>query len=31
MWHLGIWVRGNCSDAGLKLGLDDLKGLFQPW
>ena len=29
MWHWGMWFSGN-GDDGLKVGLDDLSGLFQP-
>lgn len=28
MWHLGTWV-GGFGNAGLRVGLNDLKGLFQ--
>lgn len=30
MWHLGMWFNGEHSSTGLKPGLDDLTGLFQP-
>lgn len=30
MWHLGTWVSGGLGSAGLKIGLDDLRGLVQP-
>lgn len=30
MWHIGICFTGGLGGAGLMLGLDSLKGLFQP-
>ena len=30
MWCLGTWHSGGLGSAGLMVGLDDLKGLFQP-
>ena len=30
MWCLGTWFSGGLGSAGLTVGLDDLKGLFQP-
>lgn len=30
MWHLEIWFSGEQSGAGLAVGPDDLRGLFQP-
>lgn len=30
MWHLRTWFRGDLGSAGQMLGLDHLKGLFQP-
>ena len=30
MWCLGTWFSGGLGSARLKVGLDDLKGLFQP-
>lgn len=30
MWHLGTWFRGGFGNAGLTVGFDDIKGLFQP-
>lgn len=29
MWYLGAWFRGEDGSFRLKVGLDDLKGLFQ--
>ena len=30
MWRLGTWFRGGLGSVRLMVGLDDLKGLFQP-
>lgn len=30
MWHVGIWLRGDCGGGGLIFEPDDLEGLFQP-
>lgn len=30
MWHTGLWFSGGLGGAGLMVGLDSLKGLFQP-
>ena len=30
MWHLGTWFSGGLGRVGLMVGLNDLKGLFQP-
>lgn len=30
MWHLGMWISAERGGAGLMVGIDDLKGLFQP-
>ena len=30
MWCLGTWFTGGLGSAQLTVGLDDLKGLFQP-
>ena len=30
MWCLGTWFSGGCGSFRLRVGLDDLKGLFQP-
>ena len=30
MWHLGTWFSGGLGSARVMVGLDDLKGLFQP-
>ena len=30
MWCLGTWFSGGLGSARLTVGLDDLKGLFQP-
>jgi len=29
MWHFGMWF-SRCGGVGLIVGLDDLRGLFQP-
>jgi len=30
MWYLGTWFSGGLGSVSLMLGLDDLKGFFQP-
>lgn len=30
MWHSGMWFSGGFGNDGLTLGLDNLKGIFQP-
>lgn len=30
MWSLGPWFSGGCGSAGLIVGLNGIKGLFQP-
>ena len=30
MWCLGTWFSGGLGSVGLTVGLDDVKGLFQP-
>lgn len=30
VWHLGTWLRGGLGSCGGAVGLDDLKGVFQP-
>jgi len=30
MWHLGTWFSGGLGSVRFTVGLDDLKGLFQP-
>ena len=30
MWHLGTWFSGGLGRVRFTVGLDDLKGLFQP-
>ena len=30
MWHLGTWFSGGLGSGRFTVGLDDLKGLFQP-
>ena len=30
MWHLGTWFSGGLGSVRFMVGLDDLKGLFQP-
>lgn len=30
MWHLGLWLSGEIGSAGVMVGLDDLRGIFQP-
>lgn len=30
MWHFGTWVKGGLGSVGGLVGLDELKGVFQP-
>lgn len=30
MWHLGTWFIGGLGNAGVRIGFDDLLGIFQP-